>query len=151
MPRSIFCRSRFWAIELLRDGQRLRHVARQQQAQRFLRRFQPPGGVQARGELEADFVRAERRRALGDLFQRHQAGPLRVAQPFQSGGNENAVFADERHEVGNRAERDEIEQRAQIEFRRAGQTDFASALDQGVGEFEGEAGGAEFGESRLRV
>ena len=67
-------------------------------------------------------------------------------KPFQTGGNQNPVFAGQRHEVGNRAERDQIQQRFQIKFRRAGQTGFASAFDQGVRELERQAGGAKFGE-----
>ncbi len=78
------------------------------------------------------------------LFQRDQSGPLRRVQPLQTGGDQNAIFAGERNEVGNRAQRDQIQQRSQIEFRRAGQAGFASAFDQRMGEFEGEAGGAEF-------
>ena len=78
------------------------------------------------------------------MLQGDQPGPLRGVQAFQAGGNQNAVLAGQRDDVGDGAERDQIEQRAQIEFRRAGQTGFASAFDQGVGELEGEAGGAEF-------
>ena len=85
-------------------------------------------------------------RRLRDLFQRDQSGPLRCVQPFQTGGDENAVFAGERHEIGNRAQRDQIQQRPQIEFRRAGQTGFASAFDQRVRQFERQAGGTQFGE-----
>ena len=113
--------------------------------------FQPSGGVQSRRELEADFVSAEFLRRLRDFFQCDEPGPLRFVQPLQAGGNQDAVFADERHDVGNRAERDQIQQRAQIKFRRAGQAVFASALDQRVGQFEREAGGAKLIEKfRLR-
>ncbi len=68
---------------------------------------------------------------------------------FEAGGNEDAVLAGQRDEVGDGAERDQVEQRAQVEIRRARQARFASALHQGVGELEGEAGGAEFGEEVL--
>ena len=83
---------------------------------------------------------------LRDFFQRDEAGPLRLVQPFQTGGNQNAVLADERNQIGNRAERDQVQQRAQIKFRRAGQAGFASALHQRVRQLEREAGGAQFRE-----
>ena len=147
MPRSIFWRSRFRESRFCASGMRLGQIAREQQMQRFLGGFQPAGGVQARRELEADFVSAEFGGRLRDLLQRNQSGPLRRVQPFQTGGNQNPVFAGQRHQVGNRAERDQIEQRSQIKFRRAGQAGFASAFDQRMGQFEGEADGAKFGES----
>ena len=115
--------------------------------QRFLGGFQTAGGVQARRELESDFVSAELDlRCWATFFNATNSGALRCVQAVQSGGNQNAVFADERNDVRDGAQRDQVEQRAQIEIRRAGQADFAAALDQRVGEFEGEAGGAKFGE-----
>ena len=146
MPRSIFWRSRLWASSVLRDGQRLGEVAGQQQAQGFLGGFQAAGGVEAGRELEADFVGAEQGRGLGDSLQGDQPGPLGGVQALQAGGDQDAVLAGQRDDVGDGAEGDQVEQRAQVEVGRAGQAGLASALDQGVGEFEGEAGGAEFGE-----
>ena len=66
-------------------------------------------------------------------------------EPLQTGGNENAIFAGQWHNVGDGAERDQIEQRPQIKIRRARQTGFASAFDQSMGEFEREADGTKFG------
>ena len=135
-------------VELLRDGQRFGEVAGQEQAQGFLGGFQAAGGIEAGRELEADFVGAEQGRGLGDSFQGDQAGALGGVQAFQAGGNQNAVFAGQRDDVGNGAEGDQVEQGAQVEVGRAGQAGFASALEEGVGELEGEAGGTEFGEGR---
>ena len=114
--------------------------------QRFFRRFQSPGGVQSRRELEADFVSADFVRCLRGFFQRQNSGALGFVQLPQAGGNQNPVFAGERNQVGDRAERDQIQQRFQIKFRRAGEICFAPAFDQGMRELEGEAGGAKLGE-----
>ena len=118
----------------------------QHQLQRFFGGFQPAGGVEARRELKTDFVCAEHGRTLRHFLQRHEAGAPGGAQPFQTGGNKNPVFTGERNQIRNRAQRHQIQQRLQVKFRRAGQIDFATALDQSVGEFEGQAGGAKLGE-----
>ena len=68
-------------------------------------------------------------------------------QALQADGNQDAVLAGQRDDVGNGAEGDQVEQGAQVEVGGAGQAGFASALEEGVGELEGEAGGAEFGEA----
>ena len=44
------------------------------------------------------------------------------------------------NKIRDGAEGDEVEQRLQIEVLGAGQAGFAAAFDDGVGEFEGEAG-----------
>ena len=133
-------------IEILRQRHRFGHIAREQQMQRFLRGFEPAGGIQARGQLKTYFVSAEGWRALRDLLERNQTGPLRRVKTLQTGGNENSIFTGQWHKVGNGAERDQIEQRSQIKFRRARQANLASAFDQGMRQFEGEANRAEFGE-----
>ena len=133
-------------VQGLRDGQRLGEVAGQQQAQGILGGFQAAGGIEPGRELEPDFVGAQQRGALSDPFQGDQPGPLGRGQALQAGGNQDPVFAGQRDDVGNGAQRDQVEQGAQVEVGGARQARFASALDQGVGEFEGEADGAEFGE-----
>ena len=80
------------------------------------------------------------------MFQRDKARSFRGVQPFQSGGDEDAVLAGERDEIGNSAQRDEIEQRAQIIIRCAGKVHLASAFDECVCELEGEADRTEFTE-----
>ena len=135
-------------VQVLREGQRFGEVAGQQQAQSVLGGFQPAGGVETGGELEADFVGAEPGRGLSDSFQGHQPRPLGGVQAFQAGGNQNAVLAGQGDDVGNGGESNQVEQGAQVELGRARQAGLASAFDEGVGEFEGEAGGTEFGEGR---
>ena len=98
-------------------------------------------------ELKADFVAADRALDAGDFLECDESGPCRGGEPLQASGHENAVLGDERHEVGDGAERDEIEQRAQIKFLRAGEVGGATVLEQRVCELEGQAGGAEFGEA----
>ena len=60
-------------------------------------------------------------------------------QAFQADGGQNAVLAGQRDDVSNSAEGDQVEQRAQVELGCARQAGLAAALEQGVGEFEGEA------------
>ena len=55
--------------------------------------FQAAGGVEARGELEADLLGAKRGRGLGHFDQSQQAGAAGRVQSFQPGGNEDAVLA----------------------------------------------------------
>ena len=50
------------------------------------------------------------RAPLADLFQRDKAGSLRATQAFESGGNENAIFANERNKVGNTAKTKEAKE-----------------------------------------
>ncbi len=97
--------------------------------------------------MEAHFVGAERRRTLGDLLQGDQARPLRRVQTLQAGGDQDAVFPGQRDQVGDGAQRDQVEQGAQVEIGRAGQAGLAPALDQRVGELEGQADGTKFGEA----
>ena len=62
-----------------------------------------------------------------------------LVQPFQSARDEDAIFAGQRDQVRDGAERDEIQERAQIESARLSQSHFATALHQGVGELERQA------------
>jgi hypothetical protein len=131
-------------VQILRERQRFGQVAGQEQAQGFFGRFEPARGVEAGRELEADFVGAERDRGLSDPFQSDQTWSLRRVEAFQTGRDQHPVFAGQRDDVGDRGEGDQIEQGAQIKLRGAGQGDCTAALEEGVGEFEGEAGGAKF-------
>ena len=111
-------------------------------------RFRAAGGIKPRRQLKTYFVSAECWRALRDLLERNQTGPLRRVKALQTGGNENPIFTGQWHQVGNGAERDQIEEWSQIKFRRARQANFASAFDQRMRQFEGESDGAKFGERR---
>jgi hypothetical protein len=78
---------------------------------------------------------------LGDLFEGDEAGPASVVKAFETGGDEDAVFVNERDEVRNRSDGDEVEERAEVEFGCPGEAGVAAAFDEGVGEFEGETDG----------
>ncbi len=131
----------------MRDGHGLLKSFCEQQLQRFFRRLQSAGGVQSRRELEADFVGADLVRRLRGFFQRKNSGALGFVQLPQAGVNQNPVFAGERNQVRNCSERDQVQKRFQIEFRRAGQIGFAPAFDNCVRELERKAGGTKLGES----
>ncbi len=135
-------------IEALRNGLSLRRVTREQQAQRFLRGLQPARGVEARRKLETDFIHPQRGRRLRHFLEGDEAGSLGGSQAVQSGGYQNAVLAGQGHDIRNGSQRDQIQQRTQIEFCRPGQAVLAAALDEGVGEFECEPDRAKFTKRR---
>ena len=78
---------------------------------------------------------------MRDLFQGNEAGAFGGVQPFQSGGDEDTVLAGEWDEIGNRPQRDKVEQRAQIVISRDGKIHLAPTFDERVSELEGEADG----------
>src|SRR5262249_20890180 len=118
-------------------------VRRHQEMQGFLGGFETPGSVQARRELESDLIRARRSVDGSDLLQSHQARPSRNVQLLKAGGNQDAIFPGQGHEVGDSSERDEVEELSDVEIRGGGDTQFAPALDEGVGELESESNGAQ--------
>ncbi len=137
------------SVEILSEGHGFGKVAGEQEAQRLLGVFKPAGGVEARGELETDFVGPKRGGRLGNLFQGDESGALSGVQSLEAGGNQDAVFAGQRDKVGDGAEGDEVEEGAEIEIGRAGERRFAGAFQEGMGEFEGESDRAEFVEGWL--
>ncbi len=120
-----------------------------EQVQGFLSGFQAAGGIQARRELISDF-NPDRLRALRDFLERHQTRTLGGVQSLQASRDEQAIFADQWHDIGNGAQRDEVQQRSQIKIREAGKSKLASAFNEGVREFEGETGGAKLGKRGIR-
>ena len=76
---------------------------------------------------------------MRDFLERHQAGALSGVQALEAGRYEQAVFANQWNDVGNGAQRDEVQQRAQIVISETRKIEAASALEECVGEFEGEA------------
>ena len=74
---------------------------------------------------------------MSNLFQGHQARALGGVEALQADGGKDAVFAGQGDDVSNGAEGHEVEQRAEVEVGGAGQAGFASALQKGMGEFEG--------------
>ena len=90
--------------------------AGQEEAQGLFGVFQASGGVEARGELKTGLVAADGRRTLGHRFQRHQAGAPGQGETFESRAGENAIFSRQRNQVGNRAQRSQIQVLTQIIF-----------------------------------
>ena len=74
-------------------------------------------GIDARAEQEAEMPRLGRAGEPRDVHQRGQAGIVAPAQREQALGDEGAVEALQRHDVGDRAERDEIEPAEQVGLR----------------------------------
>lgn len=124
-------------------------VGAEQQVQGLERIFETAGGIESRGELETNFLRAQRRFALGDFFEGVQADAFGLGQLHQAAADEDTVFAGERDEVGDSSQRDEIEECAQINLERFGEAEVASALEDGVCEFEGEADRTQFAQMRI--
>src|SRR5207253_2328815 len=80
-----------------------------------------------------------------DFDQRSNAGPARIDETFESFLNKDAVFLNERHDVGDRSKRNEVEVFAQID---AG---IRTTLEQRVAGFENDADGAEAAEVAARI
>ena len=97
-------------LELVREPPRLVGVVGQQQLERGARMAEPSGGVDARPEPEAARAGVDRRRIdAGRAHQRLQPRLLRARERAQARDRERAVLVDERHDVGDRRERDEVE------------------------------------------
>ena len=103
-------------VQPLRQQQgRVRVVGEQAfDAQRHV--LQPPGGIQPWAEGEAQIRRHQLlRAALGDADQRTDAGTaLAPADARQALGDEDAVVVLQRHHVGHRAQRHQIQQAGQV-------------------------------------
>ena len=103
------CRRDVLAIELQRQlahllGHRL--VVRQEQARGDVGRAHAPGGVHARRQHEADVIAVDRlSRQARDVEQRPQADLVRpLRQQVEPELRDHAVLADERDDVGQRAD-----------------------------------------------
>ena len=71
---------------------------------------EPPGGVDARAEPEADGARVDRGGIdARDAHQRLQADLLRARERAQAGDHHAAVLVEQRDDVGDRRQRDEVE------------------------------------------
>src|SRR5580765_1190090 len=87
--------------------------------------FQPASGIEPGSKLKADFISADWFGNLRDLFQSDQAWPRGLVKAFDPFANEDAIFTGERNEVGNCAESDQVQRRAQVEFFRGRHAGFA--------------------------
>ena len=125
-------------VELVGDLPRARVVAGEQELERRVRARQPAGGVQPRGEAEADRAGVELARVgLRDPQQGAQPRAPRAGQRGQPGADEPPVLAAQRHAVGHRGQGDEVE--VVVGARRIA----ARGRQQGGAELVGDAGGAE--------
>ena len=139
-------RSRFSVLELVAPAGRPRAASsREDQVERDVGSPEPSGGVDARREPEAR-PRSRRRppgRRARDAHQRAQSGLRACARaPRRPGRGERAVLVDERHDVGDRGERDEVE--------RGGRAAGWSGAEQRLGELVHDARAAELGERVVR-
>ena len=97
-------------LELVREPLRLGGVVGEQELERGARMAEPPCGVDARPEPEAARARVDGRRIdAGGAHERLQPRLLRARERAQARDRERAVLVDERHDVGDRRERDEVE------------------------------------------
>ncbi len=134
--------------EAFRDWFRFCKVPREQEAQSLFGIFQAARGIESRCKLESHFISADWPFDAGDFLERDDSRALRGREALQTGADQDAVLTRERNEIGNGPERNEIEERTEIEFLRAGQVRGATVLENRVRQFESEADGAKFGEGR---
>ena len=104
------------AVQIGGDGNRFRPVVGLEQAQRKHGVAEASAGVEARAEPEADILRGDRKADLADFDKRAHAGPEAVLHLAQTAPDEDAVFLHERDDVGDGAERDEVEIFAQVDL-----------------------------------
>ena len=96
-------------LELVREQVGLAVVLRQHEMQAHVRPAEPAGGIEPWREPEADGRRIDGGRIdARDAHQRPQPGLLGARERPQAGARERAVLVDERHDIGDRRERDEI-------------------------------------------
>ncbi|MCX6944995.1 MAG: hypothetical protein NT173_09595 [Opitutales bacterium] len=118
---------------------------------RSISRRQAAGGVDPRAQAEGDVdgMDAVGRLDAGDAHQRPQAGAAGLLQDAQAVAGEDAVLAEQRHEVGHRAQGHQVQVVAELERQRHRVLLGAELLDQAVGELEDEPDGAEVAPRRI--
>jgi len=126
-------------------------VPGQQEVQRRIWVVHSAGGVEARAKVKTDIEDGDRRGDVGHFLEGEEAGPGGLAELLEAGADEFAVLAGQRHEVGHGAKGDEVEVLLEVEVAFLLEPLLAAALDERVGELEGEAHGAEFLEVRVVV
>ena len=139
------CRSALQAFIFSTSPAPLR-VARQEQVQRDGGIVQPPDGVDARADAEADRLR---RQGLGGVDPRPvqqgaQADLARPRQRLQAERRENPILALQRHHVGDRAAGDQVQELLDVGV-------LVFRLDQAHDGLHGLEGDADAGEGRERV
>ena len=97
-------------LELVREPARVVGVVGEEQFERSARMTEAPRRIDARAEPEPAGAGIDRCRIdTGSAHQRLQPGLLRARERPEPGDREPAVLVDERHDVGDRREGDEIE------------------------------------------
>ncbi len=135
-------------VELRGHCGRFRGVLAQQQPGAEIGAPDPPAGIDARSQHEAEMPRLRRPGEPRGIDQRREPDPLAPPHRDQPLGDEGAVEADERHHVGDGAERDEIDEVEQVRLgpRRIPEAAPAQlAIDRDDGQ-EHEADGGEMAE-----
>ena len=100
-------------LELAREPLRLRRVVGEQQLERRVGMAEPAGGVDARREAEAERACLDRGGVdARGAHERAQARARCVRASARRPARERAVLVDERHDVGDGRERDEVELRS---------------------------------------
>ncbi len=98
------------SLQLLGEPAGLGFVVREQELEGRARMAEPPGGVDAWREPEGDRACVHRRGVdAAGSHERPQAQLVRPREPLHARGHERAVLVDERDDVGDRGERDEVE------------------------------------------
>ena len=125
-------------LERVGEPARLVLVLGEEQLERLARVPEPAGRVEARREPEADGPGVDRGRIdAGALHERAQTGLRRARERAQPGDGERAVLVDERDDVGDRRERDEVEMAPR---------NLGVDAEQRLAELVDDAGAAELGE-----
>ena len=94
---------------------RARRVLGQHQFQRGHRVGQPSGRVQTRSDAKPDVIGTHLVRHVRHIHQGPQPDLLRMRQSFQTRFYQNAVFACQRHDIGHRSDRHEVQMLAQVD------------------------------------
>ena len=109
-----------------------------QQSQGVFSGFQASGGVEARPKLESHFIDPHGAAGSGHPLQRLQAKPGGGIEPFETCMHQDPVLANQGDQVGDGAQRHQVEQRFEIVGVEAAESGLTSVFDQGVGQLEGQ-------------
>ena len=125
-------------LEAVGEPGRLVRIVGEQQLQRRLRMAQAARRVHTGRKAECDGALVDRRRVdAGRTHQRDEARTVGGGEPLEAGDDERPVLVDERDDVGDRRQRDEVE--VALESRNA----------ESLGELVDDAGAAELGKRVL--
>ena len=133
-------------LDLVGKRLRLTPIRREDQLQRELGMAEPAGGVDARRQAKAEIGRADARRIdAGRDHQRAQARAIAASEAAHASSHERAVLIDQRHDIGDRRQRDEIEQLLELE-RHVGRVAAMAARPERLRQLERDARAAQLGE-----